>query len=96
MCSFDLQTGVSCSYVLWSVSHSFTIFVFSRIVGGLSKGNVSLCTAIMADILPLEKRGKGMVSKDIRLMAWLCIVLFVYYISCVCVCGSKTQLADSG
>jgi len=46
---------------LWAVSHNFTLFVIARIIGGLSKGNVSLSTAIVADILPQEKRGKGMV-----------------------------------
>ena len=56
------QIGVSASYALWAVSHNFTLFVLARIVGGLSKGNVSLSTAIVADIFPPEKRGKGMVS----------------------------------
>lgn len=52
--------GVAGSYALWAVSHNFTLFVIARIIGGLSKGNVSLSTAIVADILPQEKRGKGM------------------------------------
>ncbi|XP_071168317.1 major facilitator superfamily domain-containing protein 10-like [Mytilus edulis] len=52
--------GVAGSYALWAVSHNFTLFVLARIIGGLSKGNVSLATAIVADILPQEKRGKGM------------------------------------
>ncbi|KAK3095294.1 hypothetical protein FSP39_012912 [Pinctada imbricata] len=52
--------GVALSYALWAISHNFTLFVFARIVGGLSKGNVSLSTAVVADIFPPEKRGRGM------------------------------------
>lgn len=55
------QIGVAASYALWAVSHNFTLFVIARIIGGLSKGNVSISTAVIADIFPPEKRGKGMV-----------------------------------
>ena len=51
------------SYVLWYFSKTFTIFVLARIVGGISKGNVSLSTAVVADITPPEKRSSGMVRK---------------------------------
>lgn len=54
------MVGVAFSYVLWAISHSFSLFVLARIIGGISKGNVSLSTAIVADILPPQKRGKGM------------------------------------
>ena len=50
------------SYALWAVSHSFGLFVIARIIGGVSKGNISLSTAIVADIIPAKRRGKGMVS----------------------------------
>lgn len=52
--------GVAISYAVWAVSHNFGLFVIARVIGGLSKGNISLCTAVMADILPQERRGKGM------------------------------------
>merc|ERR1712226_1616854 len=52
--------GIAGSYALWMISRNFTIFVLARIVGGISKGNVSLSTAIVADVSPPEKRGKGM------------------------------------
>ncbi|KAK3609229.1 hypothetical protein CHS0354_035168 [Potamilus streckersoni] len=52
--------GIAASYALWAVSHNFTLFVITRIIGGISKGNVSISTAVVADILPQEKRGKGM------------------------------------
>ena len=56
------QTGVAISYALWALSGSFALFVLARIVGGVSKGNVSLSTAIVADVTASDKRSKGMVS----------------------------------
>ncbi|XP_075050389.1 major facilitator superfamily domain-containing protein 10 [Mixophyes fleayi] len=52
--------GLIVSYALWGVSRSFGVFLISRIIGGLSKGNVSLCTAIIADLPSLKDRSKGM------------------------------------
>lgn len=54
------MVGVALSYAIWAVSHNFGLFVIARIIGGISKGNVSLSTAIVADILPPQRRGKGM------------------------------------
>ena len=62
---FPLQCGVALSYVLWFFSRNFSIFVLARFVGGVSKGNVSLSTAVVADIAPPSKRGKGMVSEKV-------------------------------
>ena len=56
------KMGVALSYALWAVSHSFTVFVIARIVGGVSKGNISLSTAIVTDVTTPEKRSRGMVS----------------------------------
>lgn len=50
------------SYVLWALSSNLVLFVVARFIGGISKGNVSLSMAIIADILSLKNRGKGMVS----------------------------------
>lgn len=36
------------------------MFLISRTIGGLSRGNIGLSTAVMADVLEPEKRGKGM------------------------------------
>lgn len=52
--------GICLSYVLWVFSKNFTIFVLARIVGGISKGNVSLSTAIVTDVSTAANRGKGM------------------------------------
>lgn len=61
MYSFE-QIGIASSYVLWALSKSFALFVFARIVGGVSKGNVSLSMAVIADVSSLATRGRGMVS----------------------------------
>ncbi|XP_065140461.1 major facilitator superfamily domain-containing protein 10 [Paramisgurnus dabryanus] len=52
--------GLMASYILWALSHSFSIFLLSRVVGGICKGNVSLCTAIVADLPCPKARSKGM------------------------------------
>lgn len=61
MLSFE-QIGIASSYVLWALSKSFALFVLARIVGGISKGNVSLSMAVIADVSSLATRGRGMVS----------------------------------
>jgi len=54
---------VALSYSVWAVSHNFTLFVLARVIGGISKGNVSISTAVVTDVTPPEKRSKGMVGK---------------------------------
>ncbi|XP_062991962.1 major facilitator superfamily domain-containing protein 10 [Elgaria multicarinata webbii] len=52
--------GLIASYSLWAVSRSFQLFIFSRVIGGISKGNVSLSTAIIADLPCPKVRSRGM------------------------------------
>lgn len=52
--------GLMSSYAVWAVSKSFTMFLLFRVIGGLCKGNVSLCTAIMADLPCPKARNRGM------------------------------------
>ncbi|XP_041477167.1 major facilitator superfamily domain-containing protein 10-like [Lytechinus variegatus] len=54
------MVGISLSYVLWAMSYNFGMFVLARIVGGISKGNVSLSTTIVTDVSTTKTRGKGM------------------------------------
>jgi len=54
--------GILSSYIIWSKATTFSLFVWSRIIGGLSKGNVSLSMAIVTDVYVPEKRGRGMVN----------------------------------
>lgn len=61
-----LQMGLIASYSLWAASRTFGVFLLSRIIGGISKGNVSLCTAIIADLHSPKARSKGMVSYTCR------------------------------
>ncbi|NWU61997.1 MFS10 protein, partial [Pterocles burchelli] len=52
--------GLIASYALWAASRTFGVFLLSRIIGGISKGNVSLSTAIIADLHSPKARSKGM------------------------------------
>ncbi|XP_072113712.1 major facilitator superfamily domain-containing protein 10 [Mobula birostris] len=54
------MAGLLVSYALWALSRNFGIFLLSRVVGGISKGNVSLSTAIIADLPSPQARSKGM------------------------------------
>lgn len=56
------QAGLATSYALWAASESFAAFLASRVIGGISKGNVSLSTAIVADLGSPPARSRGMVS----------------------------------
>lgn len=52
--------GLMSSYAVWAISRSFSMFLLFRVIGGISKGNVSLCTAIVADLPCPKARNRGM------------------------------------
>ncbi|XP_041854311.1 major facilitator superfamily domain-containing protein 10 [Melanotaenia boesemani] len=52
--------GLMSSYGVWAVSRSFSMFLLFRVIGGICKGNVSLCTAIIADLPCPKARNRGM------------------------------------
>lgn len=52
--------GNIASVALWCAAVDFRTFLLSRVVGGLSEGNVQLATAIAADISTDEQRGSTM------------------------------------
>jgi predicted MFS family arabinose efflux permease len=54
------MVGNIASVALWVVAVDFRTFLASRIVGGLSEGNVQLATAIATDVSSDEKRGATM------------------------------------
>lgn len=60
------QLGLTTSYYLWSVSATFGMFVLARMVGGISKGNLSVSMAAMTDISSTDKRASGMVRNFYR------------------------------
>jgi len=55
------MVGIAASYALWVIADNFFLFVLARAVGGLSKANVSLATAVMADVTDTSTRTKAMV-----------------------------------
>ena len=60
----DGSTGFLCCLgILMELNH----FVIARIIGELSKGNVTISTAIIADVTSTKKRGKGMVTKNFHI-----------------------------
>jgi predicted MFS family arabinose efflux permease len=52
--------GNIASVALWVAATDFRTFLASRVVGGLSEGNVQLATAMAADISSEEERGSTM------------------------------------
>ena len=54
------SAGLALSYLLWAVSNSFAMFLCSRIVGGLSAGNLGVASAAMADLSSPENRTRKM------------------------------------
>lgn len=52
--------GNIASVALWCVAVDFRTFLLSRVVGGLSEGNVQLATAIATDISDESQRGSTM------------------------------------
>lgn len=53
-------SGVLLSYILWSVSYTFPIFIIARVVSGLSKGIVSISAALVTDVTSSTDRSKAM------------------------------------
>lgn len=63
------------SYAVWAVSRSFSMFLLFRIIGGICKGNVSLCTAIVADMPCPKVRNRGMVGTSLYL-SWFIHIFY--------------------
>ncbi|KAH8294925.1 hypothetical protein KR018_004331, partial [Drosophila ironensis] len=54
------QSGIALSYLIWALSSNFALFVLARFVGGISKGNISLCMSVITDVSSVRTRGRGM------------------------------------
>lgn len=52
--------GLALSYLIWGLSGNFWVLIVARIVGGVMGGNLSVATAVVADVTPKEKRTSGM------------------------------------
>ncbi len=48
--------GLGLSYLFWLFSKSFTMFLLSRVVGGIMSGNLGIASAAMADMSNKENR----------------------------------------
>ena len=59
--------GWAASYVLWIFSARFEVLFLARILGGITAGNMGVASAVVADIMPPEKRSKGMAVIGIAL-----------------------------
>ncbi|XP_020817292.1 major facilitator superfamily domain-containing protein 10 [Drosophila serrata] len=53
-------SGIALSYLIWACSSNFALFVLARFVGGISKGNISLCMSVITDVSSVKSRGRGM------------------------------------
>jgi ferrochelatase len=52
--------GLLISYGLWFFAGSFTLLIAGRALGGLMSGNLSIASAVVADITDQKNRSKGM------------------------------------
>lgn len=52
--------GLFLSYGLWFFAGSFTLLILGRALGGLFSGNLSIASAVVADITDQKNRSKGM------------------------------------
>jgi predicted MFS family arabinose efflux permease len=52
--------GNALSMALWIFSASFPVFLLSRIIGGLTEGNVQMSIAMITDITTPETRSRGL------------------------------------
>ena len=48
------------AYGIWFFSTSFTVFCLSRVLAGLAAGNLSVCSAAVADMTPRKQRTQSM------------------------------------
>lgn len=60
----SLQIGISLSYGIWCISFNLTVFMFARILSGLSKANVAIILAIVSDTTTEQQRNRAMVRKE--------------------------------
>ncbi|KHJ99997.1 hypothetical protein OESDEN_00060 [Oesophagostomum dentatum] len=52
--------GTLISHIVWLRAETFSLFVLSRIIGGLSKANINVATAIVTDVYKSEDNPRGM------------------------------------
>lgn len=76
------MAGNILSVILWVCATSFPVFLASRVVGGLSEGNVQLAIAIATDVSTAEKRGATMALVGVAFsVAFTCGPMLGAYLS---------------
>ena len=48
------------SYLLWAISQNYEVFLLSRLISGLTGGNISVAQSYIADVTSRENRAKAM------------------------------------
>ncbi|KAH9943499.1 MFS general substrate transporter [Epithele typhae] len=61
------------SALVWVFSTSFATYLLSRVIGGLSEGNVQLAIAILSDVTTPETRAKALAHVGIAFAICFCI-----------------------
>ena len=61
------------SAVVWIQSTTFASYTLSRVIGGLSEGNVQLAIAILSDITSAADRSKALASVGIAFAICFCV-----------------------
>lgn len=61
------------SALIWVKSTTFASYLLSRVVGGLSEGNVQLAIAILSDVSTPATRAKALAHVGIAFAIWFCI-----------------------
>ncbi|KAF8845836.1 MFS general substrate transporter [Paxillus ammoniavirescens] len=67
------MAGNILSALVWIKSTTFSSYMLSRIIGGLSEGNVQLATAILSDISTPAERSKSLAQIGIAFAICFCI-----------------------
>ncbi|KAF7977464.1 hypothetical protein HWV62_3651 [Athelia sp. TMB] len=65
--------GNVASAVVWVQSTTFASYMLSRVIGGLSEGNVQLAIAILSDVTTPENRSKALAHVGIAFAICFCI-----------------------
>nr|GAT59957.1 MFS DHA1 sub-family [Mycena chlorophos] len=67
------MVGNLLSALIWMFSSNFAIYMLSRVVGGLSEGNVQLAIAILSDVTTPAERSKTLAYVGIAFAICFCI-----------------------
>jgi hypothetical protein len=63
---------------LWLFASNFYVFLASRIIGGLTEGNVQMSIAMISDITTEKDRSKSLVVVFDLGLGWHCVCRWVY------------------